>query len=237
MSPALRRLYGLVVTQRCLPWPLWKWLTPRFPRLVNLIRHGRSNFNTKEHWDRVWNQKGESETRTYPALFGRIVEVVAPASRMLDVGCGAGVLLGRLRQERGCHVCGYDISPVAIAHLAQLGIDGKTGSLPTIPFPDGTFDVVTATEVLEHLVTPELTLREVVRVLQPPGLFLASVPDHYLSVWDSPEHLQLFDAPRLHALLSRFFQTVHVESIAEQKTSMRHLFAVCRNLNQICGKA
>ena len=70
---------------------------------------------------------------------------------MLDIGCGIGDLLARLRDEKKCDVYGLDISSEAIERVRSRGMHGKVAKLPSIPYPAGYFDVVTATEVLEHL--------------------------------------------------------------------------------------
>ena len=100
--------------------------------------------------------------------------------RILDAGCGAGPLLAALR-DRGAIVVGIDKS-AGMLKLARrrLGDDAdlqvtELGS--PLPFPDGTFDDVTASLVLHYLEDWGPALAELRRVLKPGGRLIVSV-DH-----------------------------------------------------------
>jgi ubiquinone/menaquinone biosynthesis C-methylase UbiE len=98
--------------------------------------------------------------------------------RILDAGCGAGALLAALR-ERGAIVTGLDRS-AGMLELARrrLGDDAdlRVAELGSpLPFPDGTFDDVTASLVLHYLEDWGLALAEMRRVLKPGGRLLVSV--------------------------------------------------------------
>jgi len=96
---------------------------------------------------------------------------------LLDAGCGAG---GFLRFARGLGVfdrlCGVDMSAEAI-ELAREQVPGAelhVGSLTTLPFEDGAFDVVALNDVLQHVeeADVEVSLRELRRVTAPGGTLL-----------------------------------------------------------------
>jgi SAM-dependent methyltransferase len=100
--------------------------------------------------------------------------------RILDAGCGAGPLFAALR-DRGAIVTGIDKS-AGMVELARrrLGDDAdlqvaELGS--PLPFPDGTFDDVTASLVLHYLEDWGPALAELRRVLKPGGRLIVSV-DH-----------------------------------------------------------
>ena len=100
---------------------------------------------------------------------------------ILDVGCGGGRTVDRLASiaTRG-KVYGVDFSEASVATardtnqraiaLARVGIE--QASVSQLPFPDATFDLVTAVET--HYYWPDLPrdVREVMRVLKPSGTFL-----------------------------------------------------------------
>jgi 2-polyprenyl-6-hydroxyphenyl methylase/3-demethylubiquinone-9 3-methyltransferase len=96
--------------------------------------------------------------------------------RLLDIGCGGGVLTEEFA-SMGCQVSGIDISPrsiaVAQAHAALSGfpIDYRVGSGTRLPFDDGRFDAVSCCDVLEHIQDWKEVIFEVSRVLVPGGLF------------------------------------------------------------------
>ncbi len=98
--------------------------------------------------------------------------------RVLDAGCGAGPLLAALR-DRGAIVAGFDKS-AGMVELARrrLGDDAdlRVAELGgPLPFPDGTFDDVTASLVLHYLEDWGPTLAELRRVLRPGGRLIVSV--------------------------------------------------------------
>jgi SAM-dependent methyltransferase len=96
-------------------------------------------------------------------------------ARILDVGCGTGSNLSAF-SGLGSSV-GIDMSPDALAFCRSRGLDQVTLSeLERLPFPDRTFDVVTAMDVLEHVDDDLAALAELRRVLKPGGVLLATVP-------------------------------------------------------------
>jgi SAM-dependent methyltransferase len=103
--------------------------------------------------------------------------------RILDAGCGTGALLDRLQSWPGVELYGLDYSGQALAYTRQRGHHHLIqGDLTRLPFPDGTFDVVTALDVVEHIREDEGALREVNRILRPGGVLLVSVPA-YRFLW------------------------------------------------------
>jgi len=95
--------------------------------------------------------------------------------RLLDVGCGTGHHLARLRQ-RGIEVTGLDGSEemIAVARANNPGVTIRQGDVEALPFPSGGFDVVLCIEVLRYLPGLAGCLREMARVLKPGGLCLAT---------------------------------------------------------------
>ncbi len=100
-----------------------------------------------------------------------------PADSLLDVGCGTGSFLARLRRE-GHHgrLVGLDTSPAAIEALLKLGsVEAVRADAAALPFSDDEFSVVTARHMLYHVSDPMAALRESQRVLVPGGWFAATV--------------------------------------------------------------
>lgn len=96
---------------------------------------------------------------------------------VLDVGCGTGAVMEFLLRQ-GYQVEGIDINAAALTYCARKGLAVKQGTIDQLPFPDNSFTMVFALDVLEHLSRRDLALGEVKRVLKPGGLFLATVPAH-----------------------------------------------------------
>ena len=96
---------------------------------------------------------------------------------VLNIGVGDGYLERRLL-ELGCRVSSLDPDVDAVQRLRSSGVDAHAGSIDEIPFQDGHFGVVIASEVLEHLTHDQRRggLQEISRVLHAGGWFLGTVP-------------------------------------------------------------
>jgi ubiquinone/menaquinone biosynthesis C-methylase UbiE len=100
---------------------------------------------------------------------------VQPGHRVLDVGCGTGVVTRALaaRVQPGGTVIGLDPRPEFLAIAAQLAADTPTefrqGDALALPFEAHTFDAVVCITVLEHMPTPEQAIPELVRVAKGGG--------------------------------------------------------------------
>jgi 2-polyprenyl-6-hydroxyphenyl methylase / 3-demethylubiquinone-9 3-methyltransferase len=97
--------------------------------------------------------------------------------RVLDVGCGGGLLAEELAQ-RGCAVTGVDPSRGSLevarnhARAAGLRIEYVYGTAERLPIEDGAFDAVVCCDVLEHVDDVGGAVREAARALRPGGLYL-----------------------------------------------------------------
>jgi SAM-dependent methyltransferase len=133
-----------------------------------------------------------------------IIEGFAPYKqngRLLDIGFGAGTLL-EAAQRAGWQPFGVEVAGRAVEQARAMGFEVFQGLLHEAKYPDDYFDVVTASEVLEHVPDPKMVLREIARVLRPGGLLWMTTPHgrgmsaHVLGLkWSTvspPEHLQLF---------------------------------------------
>jgi SAM-dependent methyltransferase len=141
---------------------------------------------------------------------GLLVHDLPVGARILDVGCGRGVLLSSLA-DRGYEAHGFEISDTAVE-----GVDPRTqirvaAELAEASYPDGHFDEVILWHVLEHLPSPRETLEEIQRILKPGGRLVVSVPNFssaqarwFGAAWfhlDLPRHLYHFPAAALQRLL------------------------------------
>ena len=102
--------------------------------------------------------------------------------RILDVGCGGGLLAEPLARL-GAHVVGVDASPGNVAaarlHAASQGVavDYRLGELDAVLSPDERFDVVLALEVVEHVSDVPAFVDTLARRVAPGGLLFASTID------------------------------------------------------------
>lgn len=92
------------------------------------------------------------------------------SNRLLDLGFGSAVFM-QAAAKVGWETTGVEVSRSAIEHARQLGFQNVfQGDLAAAGYTSGQFDVVVASEVLEHVVDPRSLLTEVARALRPGGL-------------------------------------------------------------------
>jgi SAM-dependent methyltransferase len=105
--------------------------------------------------------------------------------RILDLGSSRGQLLERFKRY-GAQLKGLEIDPDEIEHGRRRGIDAVrefinvfdgTRMVARLPFESGSYDVVLAGEIIEHIVDTEGFLREIFRVLAPGGATVVTTPN------------------------------------------------------------
>jgi SAM-dependent methyltransferase len=159
-----------------------------------------ANINLQpDYWNQIWQKESVATWRRYPGCFGRICWAVGHFNEVLEIGCGVGVLSQQLLNF-GNSVTGLDISESAIAQLPPE-IRGVVATLPNIPLPDNSFDVVVGTEVLEHIDNDQACIEEAMRVLRPGGRAYFAVPDNCLGPDEEPEHVRKYTPEALQNLL------------------------------------
>jgi SAM-dependent methyltransferase len=124
-------------------------------------------------------------------------------NRLLDIGFGAGTLL-EIASLQKWQPYGLEVSKPAIEQARSRGFEVFHGSLSDAPFPANHFDVITASEILEHLPDPVSDLAKIATILRPGGLFWATTPSAKSlsfrilkldwSILSPPEHIQLYSA-------------------------------------------
>ncbi len=133
-----------------------------------------------------------------------------PGGRVLDIGCGRGVILGALA-DRGFEVHGVERTVSAAQGADARAMVRIAPRLADAAYPEDRFDEVILWHVLEHLEDPLATITEVHRVLRPGGRLVVAVPNFSSaqarwsgSAWfhlDAPRHLFHFPLEALRRLL------------------------------------
>lgn len=170
----------------------------------------------KEHYEGVTGYRpSQSRARRTQELIADLPK----GSRILDIGCGDGTF-GASLKDAGMTVHGCDISESAIA-LAKERLDGATvidvesDGLSVL----GSFDVVIAGEVIEHLFKPDVFLKNIQHILAPAGSLIITTPNFLVfsnrvrmlfghfeyekTGFFDEGHIHFFTRPALHKALAR----------------------------------
>jgi 2-polyprenyl-3-methyl-5-hydroxy-6-metoxy-1,4-benzoquinol methylase len=104
-------------------------------------------------------------------------------AKMLDHGCGNGLVGSYLKGRSNGILIGVDASRYGLEQASLKGYDDtvlvKDLSSERLPFDDGVFDFVMSSDVIEHLLDPSYAIDEIFRVLNPKGRLLISVPNPF----------------------------------------------------------
>jgi SAM-dependent methyltransferase len=138
----------------------------------------------REHYeveDRHWWYRGR--WAVVEALLSRIDLPATP--RILDAGCGTG---GNLQKYQRLGVAsGIEPSAEAVGFCRERGLDSvEQAGLEALPYDDASFDLVAATDVIEHVAAEQQALRELRRVAIPGGALLLTVPA-YMWLWSKED--------------------------------------------------
>lgn len=129
-------------------------------------------------------------------------------SKVLDIGCGAGLLCNPLALA-GHDVFGIDLSPSSLKEALKKdttqSVQYLVAPAEKLPFSDGSFDVVCALDLLEHVESPSIVIAEASRVLKPGGLFFFHTFNRNFLSWllvikavewfvpNTPPHMHVLD--------------------------------------------
>jgi SAM-dependent methyltransferase len=163
---------------------------------------------------------------------------VSAGDRVLDLGSGDGTFTAELARA-GTQVVGVEVAHAALnrARDAHPDLDFRLAPIDgPLPLEDGAFDVVWASEVIEHIADTARWLSEVRRVLSPRGKLLLTTPNHPRGLllvqgverFSNPlgDHLHLYTRASLRTLLHEFgFDAVDVRATAGPPLFRRLLLA------------
>lgn len=113
-------------------------------------------------------------------VFKKILTQDITNKSFLDVGCGIG-LFSEQAFKKGAKVTSLDVGAELMEEVKKRCVSKRViGSVLELPFEDNTFDIVLATEVLEHTPNPKKGFLEILRVTKPGGIAIVTLPN---KVW------------------------------------------------------
>jgi SAM-dependent methyltransferase len=170
--------------------------------LTSLDTDGVNPFMSEQDW-----------TSMEDATASLIRQRLHPGDRLLDAGVGLGRLLSRF-PEHERH--GVDIALGYLDRTKKHGIHVALAKLEDLPYPDAAFDVVIATDVLEHVLDLHRVCQQLIRVLKPGGHLVIRVPfeEDLKSYYDYRDydlvHVRRFDLWSLRIQFERVFGMEYV---------------------------
>jgi SAM-dependent methyltransferase len=132
---------------------------------------------------RDWADLQEGSAR--PAFEAVLARTTSAGTRLLDVGCGSG-MLAQMAAARGAVVAGVDAAEplLAVARSRTPAGDFRTGDLQALPFGDGAFDVVVGVNAFQYAAEPAAAVAEAARATRRGGVVA-------VVVWGDPETMQM----------------------------------------------
>lgn len=212
-----------------IPWRVKNFFSEHFPLGYHLLVNIHYRRESEEYWNAAFDLSWELGSRDWPTKNELIRSLTSSSDRLLDVGCGTGATLRYLQDKGYTNLEGLEVSARAVEVLSKHGITMHHARLPDLPLPDHQFDVVIASQVLEHIIRRKKFLRELSRILKPKGALMLFVPDNCLGPIDEPSHVVKFTRESLTKELSPHFTSVFVSSMKDEKFEMPVLFAYAQN--------
>jgi SAM-dependent methyltransferase len=197
----------------------------------------------RDYYEELWARLPEALTPPDLELRRRFLRTgVSAGDRVLDLGCGEGTFITELEAAGAAQVTGADVAEVALdrARSRHSGIEFRRVPFDgPLPFADGSFDLVWASEVIEHVADTARFLSEVRRVLAPGGRLLITTPNHGrlrlltrgVEPYSEPlgDHLHLYARRSLHTVLEEFgFAGIEIEAAGGPPGLRRVLLARAR---------
>ena len=199
----------------------------------------------RDYYEQLWERLPEQLEPPDLELRARFARAsIGAGERVLDLGCGDGALTGTLAAATGVDgtVVGADVAEAALrrararyphVEFARVPFDG------VLPFDDGSFDAVWASEVIEHVADTAQWLSEIRRVLVPHARLALTTPDHGrlrlaiggIERYSEPlgDHLHLYTARSLLTLLTEFgFEIEQLRAVGGVPLLRRLLVASAR---------
>jgi SAM-dependent methyltransferase len=193
----------------------------------------------RDYYEELWRRlPAELEPPDYARRLAFLLAEVRPGDRALDLGCGDGRFTAALAGA-GARVVGVEVAQAAVerARAREPDLDLRLARIDRpLPLDDGSFDLVWASEVIEHIADTARWLSEVRRVLAPGGRLLLTTPAHGrvrvalagVERFSEPlgDHLHLYTRSSLRTLLEEFgFGEVSVRAVGGPPLLKRLLLA------------
>lgn len=163
---------------------------------------GYKLYNASENLRIRLNQKRFNEISKYK-----------PNGNLLDIGCASGFFLD-VASQNGLVTFGVELSKEAVQIARQKHKNIFNGILENSKYPDSFFDIIALFDIIEHVLDPRTTIKEISRIIKSGGLLVITTPD--ISSWHAKimgkrwglitplEHLFYFSPTSIRVLLEKY---------------------------------
>lgn len=179
------------------------------------------------HWEIYYNHID----MLYVELVNTVCALVAPETKVLDIGCGDGLISNVLAEVKKCQVIGIDNHPVAIQLAKQKNMNSNKffcKSVYSIHYMRK-FDVVIAIEIFEHLRNPISLLEKAFKALKDDGVLIISTP---ISDWTDVFHVRNYSIEEFESALSTYFTIVERKDSGRNTEDAKYYTHIC-----VCKKS
>lgn len=163
-----------------------------------------------------WQQITPSIFKFNAYVYARYHQVLNQVPRkkgikILDIGCGDGVLLYLVSQKAKAKLHGVDLDADSLKFAKnQVKAKFKKSTAEKLPFKSNQFDLVIATEIIEHLKNPDKMLKEIQRVLKPKAKVIVTTPVKIFKTPEDPLHVKEFTQKELKSILKKYFKRLRM---------------------------
>jgi ubiquinone/menaquinone biosynthesis C-methylase UbiE len=194
----------------------------------------------RDYYEELWQRlPAELDPPDFERRLAFLRAEVCAGDRVLDLGCGDGRFTAELARAGAGSVVGMDVAEAALkrARAREPELDFRLAPIDgPLPLEDASFDLVWASEVIEHIADTARWLSEVRRVLAPRGRLLITTPSHGrlrvalggVERFSEPlgDHLHLYTRASLRTVLQEFgFAEVSVRAVGGPPLLRRMLMA------------
>lgn len=151
------------------------------------MENNNSLFMPMDHMEKLYNSSNFLVRFIHNNRLNHILKFILqysnPKAKILDAGCGEGHLLKKIDElNNNYSLFGIDCTNVAIAKAKERCSTAiiANGELEKTNYENNYFDIITCTEVIEHIINYELVFEELQRILKKDGLLIITFPNEFL---------------------------------------------------------
>jgi 2-polyprenyl-3-methyl-5-hydroxy-6-metoxy-1,4-benzoquinol methylase len=170
-----------------------------------LAEYYDAGYAALDYWD-----EAAATTNALERLLAGVMRVAPPAaSTLLDIGCGTGSFLG-LATSAGYRVTGLEVNPQLAERARMTGAEVIEADIASMALDARRFDVVTAFDIIEHLLDPIDMIRRCAHLLAPGGHLAIYTPNHASLIAKTASFLYAISGGVVRGPVAEIFDGLHV---------------------------